>query len=230
MKKTNPLWNSKVFLVAASLVLACAARADVVYDNSTTDLHVRYNPGSHEVGDEIVLAPGANYVTNFQFQYWGTFSGTAQARVRFYANDGTNSPAGPLVPNSLLFDSDWFNIDPTTRSTLIFDQTALTAGNAMNLSGAVPDSFTWSVQFQNVTGGGAGVDLYNPPSVGNNYMEFWDNAGLSDWHYSSLVIDGTNGPANFAARVSAVPEPTALWFGLAGGLAALVLRHYARRR
>ena len=222
-----------VSLVATGLVLCVPARADVVYNNSTGDLNVRFNPGAAEVGDEITLGGAARTVTNFTFQYWGAnFSGdnNEQARIRFYANNGTNAPAGPtvFVPNSLLFDSGWFTLGQDvslTHHTLIFDQTELGGGVA------VPDSFTWSVQFQGVAGGeSAGVDLFNPPTVGGNFNEYWDNAGSFDWQYRSILIDSTNGPANFGARVEAVPEPTALWLGLAGGLAALALRFRSSRR
>ena len=97
-------------LLAGGLLVCGSARADVVYNNSTGNLSVNFNPGSAEVGDEIILSGAARTVTNFTFQYWGNFTvdPSREARVRFYANDGTNAPAGPTiyVPNSLLFDRD----------------------------------------------------------------------------------------------------------------------------
>lgn len=184
-------------------------RADVVYNNSTNDLGIRFNIGTAEVGDEIVLAGTYRLITNFVFQYWGeNFSGNETARVRFYANDGTNAPAGTniFVPNTLLYDSGTFSVGATPRSTLIFDQSTLNGGVL------VPDSFTWSVQFFGVESGeSAGVDLYSPPTVGGNYLEFWENAGSFDWQYRSIIFNGTNVPANFGAFIEAtVPEPSAL--------------------
>jgi hypothetical protein len=211
--------------IGLSIFATISARANVVYDNSTTDLSLRFNPGLAEVGDEISLLGGAATITNFTFQYWGLSLGvSAQARVRFYANDGAPSPAGPLKPNSLLFDSDWFNVATTERNTLIFDD--FTTGALVPLTGELPGSFTWSVQFQNLGGGSAGVDLYDPPTIGGNYNEYWDNDGVNGWQYR-----GTNSPnINFAARISAVPEPTVIGLGLLGGLGVLFLRNRFLRR
>lgn len=207
--KTQTLQSTLLAGVLASGLFGGVSRADVVYANSTNDLGIRFNIGSAEVGDEIVLAGTSRLITNFIFQYWGeNFSGNESARVRFYANDGTNAPAGPsiLVPKTLLYDSGTFSVSATPRSTLIFDQATLNGGVL------VPDSFTWSVQFFGVESGeSAGVDLYSPPTVGGNYLEYWENAGSFDWQYRSIVFNGTNVPANFGAFVEAtVPEPSAL--------------------
>ena len=73
--------------------LARSVLADTVFDNSVNDIRTRFNPGTYEVGDQIVLAGRARYLTNFSFEYWGTntvaagnplFSGLVQARVRFF--------------------------------------------------------------------------------------------------------------------------------------------------
>jgi hypothetical protein len=212
--------------VFLSGLFSSVGRADVVYNNSTNDLGIRFNIGTAEVGDEIVLAGTARLITNFVFQYWGeNFSGNEAARVRFYANDGTNAPAGTniLVPKTLLYDSGTFSVPATPRSTLIFDQSTLGGGVW------VPDSFTWSVQFFGIEDGeSAGVDLYSPPTVGGNYLEFWENAGSFDWQYRSIVFNGTNVPANFGAFVEAVPEPSAL--SLAMLALAFGLSFWAGRR
>jgi hypothetical protein len=220
MKRFGFNFTKLVAFSSLALIAIIPTHADVVYDNSQNDLSIRFNPGLTEVGDEIVLDGGARTVTNFTFQYWGlTLGGSAQARVRFYANDGAASPAGPLKPNSLLFDSDWFSIISTPRNTLIFDD--FITGAVQPLTGPVPDSFTWSIQFQNLGGGTAGVDLYDPIVTGGNYNEYWDNDGINGWQYR-----GTNSPnINFAAKVSAVPEPTVIGLGLLGGLGFLILRN-----
>jgi hypothetical protein len=219
-------------LAAVGVLVGGRVDADVVYNNSTNDLFVRFNPGVAEVGDEITLAGSSRKITNFVFEYWAEgLGGGETAQLRFYANNGTNAPASTpsepiLVPNSLLFDSGTFSIGNNARGTLVFDQTELDGGVW------VPDTFTWSVQFFGTDGAGesAGVDLYSPPTVGSNHLEYWDNAGSFDWRYTSLTIAGTNGPANFAAFVEAVPEPTALMLGLFGGLAILGLKYRIGRR
>jgi hypothetical protein len=230
MKKSR-MGSSWAILAAVAMLVGDRVGADIVYNNSTNDLFTRFNPGLAEVGDEIILAGTARTATLFAFQYWGVnFSGNEQAQVRFYANDGAAAPAGPtiLMPNNVLFDSGLFDIVATPRSTLIFED--FITGAATPLTTALPDSFTWSVQFFGTDGAGesAGVDLYSPPTVGGNYLEYWDNG--AGWQYSSLTIGGTNGPANFGAYIEAVPEPASIWLGLLGGLGILGLRCRKARR
>ena len=78
-------------VVVAWTIVATASRAgaDTIYDNSKNDLLTRFNPGNLEVGDEIVLAGSARYLTNFAFEFWAEnpsspdlFSGDVQARVK----------------------------------------------------------------------------------------------------------------------------------------------------
>jgi hypothetical protein len=199
----------RVAYPALTLMLsALMVRGEIVYDNSTGDLTTRFNPGLYEVGDEILLGGTARLVTTFIFQYYGeNFSGNEEARVRFYKNDGPNSPSGPAEPGTLLFDSGLFSIIPTNRATLHFT----------GLSVLVPDSFTWTVQFSGIAAGeSAGVDVYSPPTVGFNYDDYWDNTG-SGWQLR------TNGvPLNFAARIEAVPEPSSVALIAVCGLATVV--------
>lgn len=204
--------------------------ASLVYDNSTGDLNTRLNPGTREIGDEIVLGgPAERTIADFTFQYWGAnfFGSDEEARVRFYRNDGPNSPAGPAEPGTVFYDSDWFAIGATTRATLVF--TDFVTGAVVPLSGLLPNSFTWTVGFRGVNavdGESAGVDLYNPPTVGGNYLEYWENTGPGGWEYRGEP----NGlPANFGARINVVPEPSMIALGLIGGLAALGMRNRFKR-
>jgi hypothetical protein len=226
MKTKNFISNVGAGFALAVLVAGSVAQADTVYDNSTGDLDIRLNPGTRQIGDEIVLAPGARYLTDFVFQYWGeNFFGGEQVRLRFYLNDGAPAPAGPATPGTIFYDSGYFDIGATPRATLIFTDFATGAVVAFdNTNSLLPDSFTWSVQFRGIdsdNGGKAGVDLYNPPTVGTNYLEYWERTGAG-WEYRG----DTNGTAlNFGARVGAVPEPSTIALGLLGGLAALMFRN-----
>jgi hypothetical protein len=218
--------------VFGSLALtAQTARADLVYDNSTNDLLIRFNPGTNEVGDEIILAPGARIVTNFIFQYWGlNFSGTEKVEVRFYANNGTNSLSGWPVPGTLLYDSGPFSIGATPRNTLVFDLNSLTVGVPVPLTGPVPTDFTWSVQFSGLGPlASAGVDQYGTTSnsfgAGWSYPDVWVNTGNGYWELRTNTV-----PINFAAQIYAIPEPTVVVFGLLGGLALLALKLRNNRR
>ncbi len=210
----------RLALVTVVVLLAPVVRAQpqLVFDNSTYDLNIRLNPGTNEVGDEIVLAPGTGRIlSDFTFQYWGVNLGVgAQADVRFYANDGSPSTSGPNMPGTLLFDSGAFPILSTTRLTVIFND--FVSGAVHPLSGPVPDDFTWTVQFSGLgPSGSAGVDLYNPPTTGSDYNDYWYNNGTS-WD----LMAATNGtPVNFAARINATPEPSTLLLGLLGGLTLL---------
>lgn len=201
-------------VVVSTLLAGFSSQADIVYDNSSNDLNTRFNPDVAQVGDQIILTGSGLTLTNFTFQYWGTgFGGNELAQIRFYNNDGTNFIAGAPVPNTQFFDSGQFAIGGTARATLSFDLTGLGIV-------ATNNTFTWSVQFFNVnnTSEKAGVDLYSPPTVGQNYSDYWEANG-GGWSLKSGPQD-----MSFAARVSAVPEPSILALLGLGGLAGAFLR------
>ena len=71
------------------LGLAVPLSAETIFDNSAldSDLHLRFNPGTLQVGDEIILAGTERNLMYFSFEYRGTatattFAGDVQARVR----------------------------------------------------------------------------------------------------------------------------------------------------
>ena len=207
-----------------------AAHADVIFNNSTNDLTTRFNPGTLEVGDEILLAGTARYLYNFSFEFWGTasgvnFAGPVEARVRFYLNDGAPFNGYP-TPGTQFYDSGWFGgFGPTARSTFDF-----TAGNDFASSGLfIPSSdITWSVMFQGMgAGDAAGVDIYSPPVVGGDYPDYWENNG--GW---SLKTNGV--PMNFAtvweASVNPVPEPSVVALLFLGGAGFVSLAGTWRRK
>jgi len=229
MKTIKAVGSVVTSLTLAMLVVGSVAQAATVYDNSTGDPHIRLNPGTREIGDEIILAGGDRIITDFTFQYWGAnfFGNDEEARVRFYLNDGPISSAGPRAPGTLFYDSDWFDIVETTRNTMVFGD--FVTGAVVPLSGPLPDSFTWTVGFRGVhavDGESAGVDLYNPPTVGGNFLEYWENTGPGGWEYRG---DPDGIALNFGARINAVPEPGVMALGLIGGLAALALRNRFQR-
>lgn len=216
-------------LILTSLTLCLLARqsvATVIYNNSTNDLQTRFAYSGNELGDEIVLAGTDRYLTNFSFEFFGTnllgglsYGGAPQARVKFYLNDGAMFN-GYSTPSSNFFDSGWFSIGaPTPRSTILFDTTDFGAGG---LFMPVVSNFTWSVQFQNLGANDqVGLDLYNPPTVGLNYNDYWENNG--GW-----MLETNNAvPVNFAAVfIATVPEPSSVGLFVLGGLgvAATVMR------
>lgn len=220
--------------IGLGLMLAAAAQAEIVYDNSATPVLTsegipRAQFSVAEFGDEIQLRPGlARIVTQFLFEYYGDFikQGDERVRVRFYENNGrvagtTQSGQPILAPGRLLYDSGPKPLEPGYHS--------------MDLPGldvTVPDSFTWSVQFLGLSGNvgdRAGLLLYHPPTVGASFTDFWL---LVDQEWQGFLIRDENNrvvPANFGARVIAVvPEPTTM--ALAGLGALLLLGAHRWRR
>jgi hypothetical protein len=224
--KINPL---KLWLATtvASLVLTRTAPAQVIFNNSTNDLLTRFVYTGNEIGDEIILAGSERYLTNFSFEFFGTnltgtlsYGGTPEARVKFYLNDGATFN-GYSTPSSNFFDSGWFSIGtPTPRSTAVFDTTDFGSGG---LFMPVFSNFTWSVQFRSLGANDqVGVDLYDPPVVGADYPDYWENSGGS-W----LLKTNNAVPVNFAAVfIATVPEPTSAGLLMLGGfgLAAAAIR------
>jgi hypothetical protein len=211
----------------AGALLVCvsvkSAAAEVVYDNIVNDLNFDLNIGTQEAGDEVFLDGTARWLSEFTFEYWGTntlspteFVGDVQARIRFYLNNGPALPdvENALTPGTILFDTGFFAIDPSSRATLTF--TNFTAGMVVPLEVQLPDSFTWSIEFSGLDATDtAGVTVYSPPTVGNNFDDYWVFDG-SAWMLQTNVVS-----MDFAARISAVPEPSTVLLGLCGGLLAL---------
>ncbi len=179
----------------------------LVFDNSVNDSMVRFNPGTNEVGDEIILDGAARYLTSFIFEYWGTnssqadFEGTIQARVRFYGHDGPLTDSGFPSPGTVLYDSGSFAVHATTRSTLIIQDFQLDA--VVPLTDPVPDNFTWSVQFTGMSANDAvGLDLYSPPVVGLDFTDYWER-DESGWQLKTNEVAAMD----FSARIDAAHSP-----------------------
>ncbi len=185
--------------------------ASVVYNNSVNDMLARFVAGTNEVGNEIIIGESARYLTSFSFEYWGTnasaggnppFAGSVQVRLRMYANDGTLYSGYPS-PGTLLYDSGNFPVTVTDRSIITYDELDLWVNGLVPLTGPVPTNFTWTVQF---TGLGpddqVGVDLFEPPVVGQAYGDYWIKNNLGNWElqdsnvveydFAALANAGTN--------------------------------------
>ncbi len=235
MKNWAGIRKSLMVGVAALAIALPLQAATLIFDNSVNDLSHRFEPGTLEVGDQIVFEGTERYLTEFSFEYWGvntdhslTFEGDVQARVRFYVNNGPLFN-GYATPNATPFyDSSWFSVpSPTERSTFIFLQ-----GTGYDFPDGglfLPaDEITWSVQFQGMEGTDAvGIDIYNPPDVGQDYPDYWQYSGGS-W---SLMTNSV--PMDFAARMYAnaqIPEPSSLAFSILGGLGLLAFARRLRRQ
>ena len=215
-----------------------------IFDNSVSDLLTRFDPGTREVGDQIVLASTERYLTHFDFEYWGhsttgdgsTFAGAVQARVRFFENNGTPGYNGYLTPSDMFYQSAWFAITPTDgpggalRATMNFDQAVDFPDGGL----LIPvNEMTWTVQFQGMGGGDTvGVDIYSPPvsGYGSDYPDYWENSGTEFVPAWTLLTNTV--PMDFAARMYAnatIPEPSSLTLSLLGGLGILAFARRLRR-
>jgi hypothetical protein len=205
------LHKTALLLAAGALYLGmgtslCAA---TIFDNSVHDLVTRFNPGTNEVGDEILLAGTERYLTNFSFEFWGTnstgstlFAGDVEACVRFYQNNGPLFNGYP-TPGTNFYDSGWFPIEATPRSTENFFLGSDFAWSGLFLP--VTSNMTWSVQFR---GMGAtdtvGVDIYSPPVTGQDYPDYWQNTN-GNW---VLLTNNAGVHIDFAAKMEASALPT----------------------
>jgi hypothetical protein len=216
-----------LFLAAAMLAVGWNSFAELIYDNSaaSSDLTNRFNPGLFEIGDEIVLGSPERYLTSFAFEYWalndggtsGSFNGI-DARVRFYLNDGPLFN-GYATPGTVFYDSGWLDsviTSPTNRATLNFNQSDFATGWLGGPVALMPvtSNFTWSVQFRDMDADDTvGVDLFDPPTVGQAINDYWQYNGTS-WSLLTNTV-----PMNFAARFDAVvPEPSGVVLAVLGGL------------
>jgi hypothetical protein len=196
-----------IFLLAVGALwmgIGAPLRAAIIFNNSSNDMVTRFDPGTTEVGDEIILGGPERYLTSFSFEFWGTnisspsFHGSVDARVKFYQNNGPLFN-GYRSPGTNFYDSGWFPIAATPRSTENFsieDSDFPCTGLFL----PVTSNMTWSVQFRGMDPGDTvGVDLYTPPVVGKDYPDYWLNAG-GNWQ---LMTNNSGVHIDFGAVMEA---------------------------
>jgi len=216
----------KAILLSAGLCsLPSLCFSAIVYDNpssgSNPPQYFPTNAPTLEFGDQITLT--TNNTTDrtlslFQFEYFfsGATATTQSVTLRLYANTGVGSPPSPST--TPLFASDPIPLAPGYKTQPIDFSSAFPPIT-------LPETFTWTVQFSNLAAGQTGGLLVGgPPNVGTSFNDFWQRDAAGAW--STMRIAGV--PFNdFAARVTAVPEPGVLALG---GLGALLLAGLGRFR
>jgi hypothetical protein len=237
MKKLSRLSS---LLIIATLGVGSALplmSQTVLFNNTTNDLVTRFNPGSTQVGNEIILANNTlGLLTDFSFEYWGVntlspnnaaFAGPVSVEVRMFKNDGPAFNGYP-TPGTRFFDStpillSSINAGPTPRGTIAFGSLL---GDFPLQGLTLPSSdITWTVQFTGMApSDSVGLDLYYPPTVGQSYADYWSYNGIS-WTLQTNSISPTSFGAYFA-----VPEPSSLAISLLGGLGVLALVRGLRRK
>jgi hypothetical protein len=216
--QTNMNRTLKAIVLSAGLCsLPNLCFSAIVYDNSATDLG-QYYPTNFEYGDQITLAGTDRTLSQFTFSYFfsGATASTQSWTLRMYANAGTNTPVAPF-----------YTSDPIPVATGVNGyNTPIINFDLASPAVILPNTFTWTVQFSNLAPGqNAGLLLYGPPNVGSSFNDFWQKDGTGTW--SLHQINNGSPLADFAARVSAVPEPGVLALG---GLGALLLAGLGRFR
>ncbi|MCI0539614.1 MAG: PEP-CTERM sorting domain-containing protein [Verrucomicrobiales bacterium] len=211
MTKASVRRTTSLALLSATLLYSSAGLASIVYDNSTTDLNRSYFAGNGiEFGDEVFLTGNDRTITDFRFEtFLSSTGGAAETGVLvFRLNDGALLSAGRNAPGTEFYRSGSFNLT-TGRGTVV------ASGLSIPIPGGV-DHFTWSVELTGIdVGEQAGLMLYNPPTVGTSFDDFWQRDGAT---WNTFLVDGGATPANFAARITAVPEPGTMALGLVGAL------------
>lgn len=223
MRTTSTLLKSLTVLSA----LCTSGFAAIVYDNSLTDLNTTYGVTGVEFGDEINLGGTDRIINDFKFEYFLSSNASGNETVQLFlrANDG------PLITRTNPDNTTFQVASPGTllyTSPVLSLQTGFQTANASEFAVLAPDTITWSVMFEGIeTGEVGGLRVYNPPTVGTSFGDFWQrNNGT--WN-TYLITDPSAVPGNFAARVTAVPEPTTFAYALLVGLSCMGYLGYKRR-
>ena len=187
----------RCFCVTAFFLCGClvaharpGSGGEIVYDNTVHSSNFGL-PVIGEIGDEITLGGAGRNITDVQFEYYGKWTNeiNAAGQLHFYLNDGDIVDAfGSRAPKTVFWESPLFNVSSGYGSIGIHD-----------LNVAVPNNFTVSVQFFGLKPQEEGqILLYDPPSVGSSYRDYWQKNG-SIW--GLFVTDGFRD--NFGLRLTA---------------------------
>jgi hypothetical protein len=235
-------------VVGATLITCSASQIVDIYNNTgTMPDYYQFRAGNGvEIGNEVQMDMSAlgsykpTTLESFMFVYYGNnLTGTETVRLRFY--DVNFGPTGnTLGPKNLLFDSG--DVGLPIPNPLDFNNGTLTftdfvTGANKPLVGMVPETMIWSVTFNRLFAGTeAGVDLFNSPTVGKTWDNYWQKftsgTFAGTWQPIWQVdTDGNTVPIAFGAQITTVPEPsvTALCLlGLAGLVGIGIKRRFSR--
>lgn len=222
---------SKILLVLALGLAASTVRATYIYNNSVNDQTNRLSASDNLwFGDEVVLSTNYTdrFMTGFDFQYWGTNTSSLTVDIRLQLNDGPLFN-GYNTPGTIVYEFFALALSDTARSTININSADLDLYDGVANGGTLLtlNNVTLAVRFHLTGGGTAGVDLYNPPSEGSSYLDYWRQDGLGNWQ---LVTNNVFGTVNIAMRIDAVPEPSAFSILIMGGLMTLGFGRFIRRK
>jgi subtilisin-like proprotein convertase family protein len=180
----------------------------LVYDNSSSALGSTLTVGTEEVGNQITLAGTERYARRFALQYWGSnavggvFEGPVSAQVRFYADDGSAVGNNVAAPGTPIYDSGPLGISATPNGAIVLEEFELSA--LVPLTNTLPDSFTWTVQFEGMTANDVvGLSLFGSPVAGQSLDGYWAR-GADGWQWQG------QGGGSFGGQLSAVSRGVGL--------------------
>jgi hypothetical protein len=201
-------WSFHVAAALAVLLAAAAAKAQVVFDNTSTPTG-GITFASQIMGNEVQIAGPAS-VTLLEIgvssQGFAATASTIQAFL--FANDGAGGAPGTQL---------WAS--PIQTNVSLSGANELIAFSVPNIP--VPSAFIWAVEIGSADPVAAGVPGFDPPTVGS-VLHSWSGTPGS-WN----SLDAVGRPSHFMARITAaavaVPEPGTIAVAGAAVVPALIL-------
>ena len=199
-----------VALATNMAVTAFAQEAEVVYDNTTTSLN-QFVSRAGEIGDEFRPGGTNREMTRFDFQTFSqNLDGDEEVTLRFY--EITDPSVDNFTVGDLLFEQAGINLSEGSQVHIV-------SGISVDLR---PVNL-WTIEVSNLDiDDVAGLVVFDGPTVGRSFDDFvLRDEGAADFELAQI---GLAAPANFAARVTAVPEPSTIALGALGLLTILGFR------
>lgn len=203
----------KIGVVALATNIAATAFAqveEVVYDNTSVNLN-QFVSRAGEIGDEFRPAGNAREMTRFDFQTFSqNLEGDEEITLRFY--EITDPSAGNFTVGNLLYEQAGINLSEGSQVHIV-------SGISVDLR---PVNL-WTIEVNNLdVDDVAGLVVFDGPTIGRSFDDFvLRGEGATDFELAQI---GISAPANFAARVTAVPEPSTIALGILGLLTFLGFR------
>lgn len=202
--------------VGLGLVTLSPAQS-IIFDNTIHSLNNNMHmlpegeSDSLEVGDDVWLVGSDRTVTELSvlLTHRGNLLGTFDARIRL-----RSVVEETQTPGDFFYDSGIISGLPIISGINKY---------TFSLPGVtVPDHMVWTIQAFNRQGaeGEFGPSYFNPATVGFSDDFFWMASSATDWTPYSW---GGDPYANFAARITAVPEPATI-LCLTAGLGLIARR------
>ena len=200
MKPSRDIYVLPKMLLALSLLALNGTAASIYSNLGNPSGALGLGPLYGEFGDQVSAAGTDRFVTGLNIEIYsqgGFFPagnpGVADFTARLYANDG---PAG--IPGSLLWQSDPVHVAyPGGLSLLAFSVPQV----------LVPDVFTWTLQYTNMSTPPPALPFANTPTIGSSADFSWFKTFYPPVGWTKAG-PGQGFVENLMASVQAVPEPS----------------------